>query len=432
MNRQQRPLVKDITTRFKSALGPLDNPLKGWCVYTDAGTIYQPYSMVFRYVPWSKLEPREGEYRFAEWEAETWEVPGAKGKHIILRVYADYPRRPGGLPEWLRAKGVTEKDYTDYGGGKSPDYNHPALVTGLEKLIAALGARYDKNPRVAFLQLGLLGYWGEWHTYPNEKWFASLDTQRRVIDAYHAAFPNKKLMARYAQDYTGKQPWLGFHDDYFPEDTGDEKDWHFLGKIKRAGRAENWQSAVIGGEMIPAKGENAHKWLAPEHFDFTMDRLRQGHFSWVGPYSPALEKPPTAEWSARCEKMVRAMGYEFALQSLRHPETIRRGVPFTTLLIGANQGIAPFYYQWPVEMALLAPEGRVVEKLPLTGCDIRQWHPGPFAHTEQMRIRTAPPGRYTLALGIIDPLTNKPAIGFANALPKRDGWTALTTIEVAR
>jgi len=31
----------------EAAPGPLDNPLKGWCPYTDAGPIHQPYSMVF-------------------------------------------------------------------------------------------------------------------------------------------------------------------------------------------------------------------------------------------------------------------------------------------------------------------------------------------------------------------------------------------------
>jgi hypothetical protein len=90
--------MQELRVRFAPAPGPLNNPLKGWCVYTD-GPIYQPYSMVFRYVSWRDLEPREGEYRFAEWERKTWEVPQARGKHIILRVYADYPAMASGLPD---------------------------------------------------------------------------------------------------------------------------------------------------------------------------------------------------------------------------------------------------------------------------------------------------------------------------------------------
>src|SRR5262245_6481837 len=37
--------------------------------------------------------------------------------------------------------------------------------------------------------------------------------QKKIIDAYHKAFPNKMLMARTPRDYAGKQAWLGFHDD---------------------------------------------------------------------------------------------------------------------------------------------------------------------------------------------------------------------------
>jgi hypothetical protein len=219
-------MSKTIIVRFAPAPGPLDNPLKGWGTYTGV-PIYQPYSMVYRYVAWRDLEPRSGDYRFAEWEAKTWTGAAAEGRHVIFRVYIDYPTLRSGLPDWLREGGVRETTYPDFGGGVSPDYENPQLVAAMERLIAALGARYDRHPRVAFVEAGLLGHWGEWHTYPNPALFASAATQRRVVDAYRSAFPNKKVMFRYAKDYVGQQPWIGFHDDYFPEDTGIEKDYYF-------------------------------------------------------------------------------------------------------------------------------------------------------------------------------------------------------------
>ena len=63
----------DVVIRPLPKPGPLDNPLKGWCPYTDAGEIRQPYSMVFLYVPWSELEPSSGDYRFDAWE-KSWNV----------------------------------------------------------------------------------------------------------------------------------------------------------------------------------------------------------------------------------------------------------------------------------------------------------------------------------------------------------------------
>ena len=90
-----------------------------------------------------------------------------------------------------------------------------------------------------------------YHTYPNDKLMASPAVQRRVIAASHEAFPHVGLMARTALGDAGRQAWLGFHDDMFPEDTDNGHDWSFLAVIRRAGRIDNWQRAPIGGEMVP-------------------------------------------------------------------------------------------------------------------------------------------------------------------------------------
>ncbi len=91
----------EVLVQPASVPGPLGNPLKGYCVYTDAGEVHQPYSMVFLYASWKQLEPVEGQYAFEDWEKSAWEHARAKGKHVVLRVYADYPGKPTGLPDWL-------------------------------------------------------------------------------------------------------------------------------------------------------------------------------------------------------------------------------------------------------------------------------------------------------------------------------------------
>ena len=236
------------------APGPLDNPLKGWCPYTDANPIRMPYSMVFLYAPWKELEPEEGHFAFDKWERTAWSVPEARGKHVVLRIHIDYPSKPSGLPDWLKNQ-VKLTRYDDHGGGLSPDYDNPRMVLAMESLIAAMGKRYDTNPRIAFIQLGLLGFWGEWHTYPRSALYAKPATERRITDAYHRAFPNKILMARYARDHAGAQAWLGFHDDMFPEDTDNGQAWSFLSGFKRSGRSENWKRAAIGRRDGPESGE---------------------------------------------------------------------------------------------------------------------------------------------------------------------------------
>ena len=412
-----------VTVRPAFKAGPLDNPLKGWCPYANAGKIRQPYSMTFQYVSWRELEPAEGEYRFKDWE-RNWDGDAAKEKHVVFRVYVDYPSKPSGLPEWLRKAGVKERPYEDHGGGQSPDYDDPRMLAGMERLIASLGERYDGNPRVAFVQLGLLGHWGEWHTWPRDDLYASAETERRVIEAFRKAFPHKSLMVRYAGRYAGEQDWIGFHDDMFPEDTDNGEEWSFLARIREAGRVDNWKVAVVGGEMTPGRAE---QWLG-EDFDVTTTMLKRSHFSWIGPYGPALERTDDASFRQRSEELVRSMGYEFRVTKLEHSATARAGEPISLTLEGRNLGVAPFYYPWPVEWALLDASGEPVA-ISRTNWDVRRWVPGPFSE-KAMPVFDAAPGTYRLALGIRDPWKDRPGIGFANDLPVAKGWMTLSDLRV--
>lgn len=406
------------------APGPLDNPLKGWCTYTDAGPISQPYSMVFLYVPWKELEPTRGHYAFDAWERKAWNTEAARGKHVVFRVFIDYPSRPSGLPDWLRAEGVKVTRYKEEGGGESPDYDDPRMVSAMERLIAALGKRYNPNPRVAFVQFGLLGFWGEWHTYPRTELFASDATVKRVLDAAHKAFPDKMVMNRYPSGYAGGQKWLGFFDDMFPEDTDGKEDWQFLPRVRSSHREDAWKTVPFGGEMVP----HAAKRLLDGGFDSMMKRMEDAHFSWVGPYSPAIAGISEPNLLANCQAMVRRMGYEYRLDEVQVPSQVQKGQSMVVEVRGANQGVAPFYYRWPVEMALEDAKGRIAQRWTV-GADIRTWLPGPFRFNFKVKI-TASPGRYRLMFGIRDPWTKQPAIAFANALPRQSGWTELAKVQI--
>ena len=421
------PPAGEVVVRPAPAPGPLDNPLKGWCPYVNAGPIRQPYSMVFLYAPWKDLEPEEGRYDFERWEAKSWSEPAARGKHVVFRVFVDYPGRPSGLPDWLKAQGIKQTRYTDHGGGLAPDYDDPRLLTAMERLIAALGRRYDADPRVGFVQLGLLGFWGEWHTWPVDTLYASRATERRVIEAYHRAFPHKLLMARTANHFAGEQPWLGYHDDMFPEDTDDGHDYSFLAGFRRAGRVDNWKVAAIGGEMVP---HQAREWLGPQN-DQTLAITERAHFTWVGPYCPALDRTEDPAFRARSEALVRRLGYQFRLDEVRHPATVAPGGAVAVAIRATNEGVAPFYYPWSVELGLVDAAGVVVARRPLAA-DVRTWLPGAFELKGEIpaAVPAVPAGRYSLALGIVDPMTARPAIRFANDLPVRDGWTILGTVDV--
>ena len=270
--------------------GPIDNPLKGFASYSGkSDRHYGPVSMAFHYVPWSELEPNEGDYRFDAMESKYWQTSLARDKPIVFRVYLDYPGRPNGVPEWLIQRGIGMRPYRRSTAGQSPDYDDPNLRAHLVKLIAALGQRYNTNPRVAFIEVGFLGHWGEWHTFPQTELFANQETQTLVLNAMRNAFPDKQLMARYGDYASCRLPWLGFHDDLFPEDTLAGVSWHFPPRMVRGGTDRNWQVAPIGGEMVPRAAE---KWLG-EGWETTQQAVRDGHFSWIDPTTLLLSQHQT-------------------------------------------------------------------------------------------------------------------------------------------
>ena len=106
------------------------------------------------------------------------------------------------MPQFLLDQGLTLRSWTNAQDHPptvhlTPDYEDPRLRAALTNFICALGARYDGDPRIGFIALGLLGTWGEWHDRPHDEWFASKIVQREVMSAYEAAFKRTRLVARY-------------------------------------------------------------------------------------------------------------------------------------------------------------------------------------------------------------------------------------------
>lgn len=404
---------------------PLRNPLKGYAAYSDTGSHhYAPAAMAYVSASWRDLEPTPGKYAFATWEANSWNTPLAKGKPVVMRVFLDYPAQPIAVPQWLIDSGLKMTKYDEFGGGFSPDYESPKLQAALWRLIKALGARYDGNSRVAYVQLGILGHWGEWHTYPRAELFATDATQRKVIAALRTAFPHKPLMARNASYASCQLPWLGFHDDMIPDDTLGSDAWNFVPTMRTGGVAENWKVAPTGGEMVPgaAKTYLGAKWSQ------LVEAVKAAHFTWIGPYCPALEESSDPVFQSRANQLIQMLGYDYRLLKIDSPAGVKKGTSFAVTLDGQNQGVAPFYAPWSVELALVDAQNRVAQRIPLKD-DLRRWLPGAF-RIQSSLTANVPPGRYRLAIGILDPSTGKPAISFANSADQVSDYTVLAPLTV--
>ena len=71
-----------------------------------------------------------------------------------------------------------------------------ALIEAHARVIHALGQRYDSDPFVAYVELGSLGHWGEWHIHEKAGQMPGKAIRDRYAQAYKDAFTQTPLMMR--------------------------------------------------------------------------------------------------------------------------------------------------------------------------------------------------------------------------------------------
>lgn len=421
------------------------NPLKGFMPFSgDHRAAGIPHSLEFFYLPLKDLMDGPETFTWQPLDTRLDEI-AARGHQAVFRVYLDYPTKSPGTPDFLRngpdgISGTNDdlvmRPYDDFGnngGSLSPDYENPALRAALIRFINALGARYDGDARIGFLQIGLLGFWGEWHTHPHNghhsrpDWFAPLPVQREILTAFGSAFTTTPLLAREPKAAFFKEHAIGYHDDSFAHSTLAPPDWHFSGKLARFGETDRWRTQPIGGEIRPEIQPGMWEKPTTVPQDQAFDRCVAAlHPSWMlahGAFAHNLS--PAARQLAARQSL--KLGYEFHV-STATITALGADQAVTIKITLRNSGVAPFYHDWPLELSVLDAAGKSVHTVRprwsltglLPGEADRQW-----AHTTP--AGTLPSGDFRLLLRAVTPLENGLPLRFANASQDADadGWLTL-------
>ncbi len=423
------------------APAPPDNPLKGFAPYAGQAREF-PHSLEFSYLPVRAVMSGPDTFDWQPLERLISDIAG-RGCQTVFRFYLEYPNKPLAVPQFLLNAGVRIFTNTVVSGGKqeqmlTPDYEDARLRAAMTNFIAALGARYDGDPRIGFVTAGLLGKWGEWHDYPFGKLWASKTVQREVMDAYAAAFKKTPVLLRYpapeddpayAANHT--RPF-GYHDDSFAWatiPTGRENDsWFFLTRMQRAGSeaTNKWRVHPIGGEVRPEvwRGLWDEPSSAPKGQEF-LRCVEETHATWL--MDSSIERELTAEQRERAIAGARRLGYEFYMVSakLKMSATKRELSVLTTL---RNFGVAPFYADWPVELGALDAHGEIVATW-LPGWKLAGLLPGDADRSWEYQAETSrlATGNYHLLLRVPNPMPNGRPLRFANRAQDQHlpGWLTL-------
>ena len=378
---------------------------------------------------WREVEPEEGVYA---WDAieEKYSLADLReqGIHLVLRFICDNPtnhEQQMDIPDWLYNKTGDGSWYdTSYGKGYSPDYSNAAFIAAHHKVIAALAEHFDDG-FVTYVELGSLGHWGEWHIKSDDGLvpMPSEAIRNQYAQDYIDAFSNAKLLMRRPFNVTASNK-LGLYNDM----TGNVKDTQeWLGWTQSGGwygdepsalsaMPDFWKNAPVGGEF---ESNQSMEDMLDTNLDTTIRLIDESHMSFIGP------KIADSKYKSGYKRVLRHLGYKLRITSM-NIAVATNGVAVTLTL--ANDGAAPFYWDWDANLYVETSSGDTNQtiKLPF---DLPSLMPGESQTVEvqvsDISILDLVLKSKQLTFGIVDPMTGKDAVRLAINADRRNGRTVL-------
>ncbi len=377
---------------------------------------------------WGDLEPQEGQYAFAM--IDDWLMRCRQNNQALaFRVMLSYPGHEGTIPKWLLDKGIkyTYSACPEEGAHYEVDMEEPLVKQYHEKLIRALGARYDGHPDLALVDIGSVGLWGEWHNYCDPSLMPGDAARKAIIDLYYEAFPNTPLTALvddrpnvlYANSIgrsawrgdcwgNGEGPGVGWNhhkDSYWPMVNMMPDGW-------KKGTVALEPCGTLGGYPTPPKEvvDDAILW----HATFAQNKSN---------YIPA-------GWIPEIERLVMKLGFRLVLRDVSYDETVAAGSELSVSMKWENLGIAPPYRDHRIAFRLKDKNGSIYAAT-ITGISVLGWLPG----KKNIDITYLVPtdliqGAYDLEMGIVFHSSIDHTIPIANKGKTSDGWYKIGRINI--
>jgi hypothetical protein len=387
-------------------------------------------SAYFRWM-WEQIEPQEGIYNWAFIDHHL-ERAHENGQTLEFRIMLEWPGEYViGIPQWLVDKGVnmrwTQCENENY---YSPDLEDPVIREYHEKLIRALGNRYDGHPDLGSVDIGSVGLWGEWHEYCHPELMPDRETRNAIIDLYYEAFPNTPLIAlvddkegiAYAAT-KGRSAWRGdCWGNYLPEGMG----WN-----------HHQDSYWPAHELIPDAWKNGpvalescytmKSWYSEGN---AISRIVNDAIAWHATLAHNKSDDIPAEYKSEVERLVKKLGFRLVLKKINFEEKAETGSMIRIALDWENLGIAPPYRDFRIAFRLRDLEG-LLHGMNITTQSIRGWLPGSiFIEADYPIPEELTYGAYSVELGLVFHSAPDRIVPVAIEGKTNDGWYPVGSIRI--
>lgn len=404
---------------------------------------------------WGQLEPGPGEIDYAFLD-DALQQTRAAGQRLAFRVMccSTSPGRPY-HPAWLQNVGgrIILADYGGQTGLAIPDLDDPNTLARHLHFIHRLGARYDGHPDIDHVDLGTVGWWGEWHMSNSTiATMPTVENRRRIIDAYADAFTKTPLLMLIGDPESlayAAEHGTGWRADCLGDMGGFSKTWcHMCDAypqlIRKTGVADAWRTAPVAWETC----WDMRRWVSEDwSLRYIFNYALAMHGSYLNNKSAPL--PGGDDVRQEIERFLRRLGYRFVLRELQHPKNARPGDSLTLAMKWQNVGSAPCYR--PYRLAYRLTNARGGSQVLIGNATIEKWMPGTVDVLSEEFLKDPPDlplgeivsvadqvvlpadlhaGRHSLAIAIVGEDSQEPIVRLAIQGRSEDGWYPLSEIVV--
>lgn len=399
------------------------------------------------YFGWADIEPTDDHFVWTRLDAAIASAV-SQGRKVVFRMEfseGDESGRQTYAPTWLwDVKGVPYRMINDNPLYKQPYYYDPTYLAELQEAVAAVGARYDGNPNIAYVDLAAVARCGEWGGWDNADGFPwqsrtqQRDTLIAILDIFDYAFPTSMLIMHDAGQVVDGTP---------DEQTNEQRKYHWAYDYALDNHPE-WgirSNTVFGVWEWNLYSNEFTKWLMRNSWrkhmvvyegsawnsEFYMLSNKQryvdnalglhtniGTFNNAG-YDAYDGGGLMAEWNGYFQQLARNVGYRFALAKAQYNDKVKPSGAFTLSQTWLNKGVGKLPEKYPLNVYFVNPaNGSVVWSAIDNGFDQRHWEKWNVyeIHSSFTLPANLPLGTYDLKIAMVDGAGN-PAI----AMPMANG-----------